>query len=64
MNPWPTPLQKPHPPVWIPGAGSYETMDFVARRRWTYMGIPYFHKRVFKKSFDYFREACAKDEPE
>src|SRR5438046_5480280 len=41
VNPWPTPPQKPHPPIWIPGAGSYETMDFVARRRWTYMGIPY-----------------------
>ena len=61
VNPWPTPVQKPHPPIWIPGAGSYETMDFVARRRWAYMGIPYFHKRVFKKNFDYFREACAKE---
>ena len=60
-NPWPTPLQKPHPPIWIPGAGSYETMDYVARRRWAYMGIPYFHKRVFKKNFDYFREACARE---
>src|SRR5438132_292977 len=40
VNPWPTPLQKPHPPIWIPGAGSYETMDFVARRRWAYMGSP------------------------
>jgi alkanesulfonate monooxygenase SsuD/methylene tetrahydromethanopterin reductase-like flavin-dependent oxidoreductase (luciferase family) len=36
-------------------------MDFVARRRWAYMGIPYFHKRVFKKNFDYFREACARE---
>src|SRR5439155_640184 len=60
VNPWPTPVQQPHPPIWIPGAGSYETMDFVARRRWAYMGIPYFHKRVFKKNFDYFREACEK----
>src|SRR5207245_2710611 len=61
VNPWPTPLQKPHPPIWIPGAGSYETMDFVAKRRWAYMGIPYFHKRIFKKNFDYFREACEKE---
>ena len=61
VNPWPTPVQQPHPPIWIPGAGSYETMDFVARRRWAYMGIPYFHKRVFKKNFDYFREACEKE---
>jgi len=57
----PKPIQKPHPPIWIPGAGSYETMDFVAKRRWAYMGIPYFHRRVFKKNFDYFREACARE---
>jgi len=25
------------------------------------MGIPYFHRRVFKKNFDYFREACARE---
>lgn len=36
-------------------------MDFVAKRRWAYMGIPYFHKRVFKKNFDYFREACERE---
>src|SRR5207244_6742171 len=22
VNPWPTPMQKPHPPIWIPGVGS------------------------------------------
>jgi alkanesulfonate monooxygenase SsuD/methylene tetrahydromethanopterin reductase-like flavin-dependent oxidoreductase (luciferase family) len=61
VNPWPTPVQKPHPPVWIPGAGSLETMEFVAKRRYAYMGIPYFHKRVFKRNFDFFREACEKE---
>jgi alkanesulfonate monooxygenase SsuD/methylene tetrahydromethanopterin reductase-like flavin-dependent oxidoreductase (luciferase family) len=61
VNPWPVPIQKPHPPIWIPGAGSLETMEYVARRRWAYMGIPYFHKRVFKKNFDFFREACEKE---
>ena len=61
VNPWPTPLQKPHPPIWIPGAGSLETMEFVAKRRYAYMGIPYFHKRVFKRNFDFFREACEKE---
>jgi alkanesulfonate monooxygenase SsuD/methylene tetrahydromethanopterin reductase-like flavin-dependent oxidoreductase (luciferase family) len=57
VNPWPTPVQKPHPPIWIPGAGSLETMEFVAKWRYAYMGIPYFHKRVFKRNFDFFREA-------
>ncbi|MBI1816678.1 MAG: LLM class flavin-dependent oxidoreductase [Deltaproteobacteria bacterium] len=61
VNPWPTPLQKPHPPIWIPGAGSLETMEFVAKHRYAYMGIPYFHKRVFKRNFDFFREACDKE---
>jgi alkanesulfonate monooxygenase SsuD/methylene tetrahydromethanopterin reductase-like flavin-dependent oxidoreductase (luciferase family) len=61
VNPWPRPLQKPHPPIWIPGAGSLETMEFVARRRYAYMGIPYFHRRVFERNFSFFREACEKE---
>ena len=60
VNPWPTPMQKPHPPIWIPGAGSLETVEFVAQRRFAYMGIPYFHIDVFKRMFGMFRDACAK----
>ena len=60
VNPWPRPLQQPHPPIWIPGAGSKETIDFVAARRFSYMGIPYFHLDFFKRNFDSFREACQK----
>jgi alkanesulfonate monooxygenase SsuD/methylene tetrahydromethanopterin reductase-like flavin-dependent oxidoreductase (luciferase family) len=59
VNPWPRPLQQPHPPIWIPGAGSLETIDFVAQRRFSYMGIPYFHMDVFRRVFARFREACA-----
>jgi alkanesulfonate monooxygenase SsuD/methylene tetrahydromethanopterin reductase-like flavin-dependent oxidoreductase (luciferase family) len=58
VNVWPKPLQKPHPPIWIPGAGSIETMEFVARRRYAYMGIPYFHIDFFKKNYRMFREIC------
>jgi alkanesulfonate monooxygenase SsuD/methylene tetrahydromethanopterin reductase-like flavin-dependent oxidoreductase (luciferase family) len=60
VNPWPRPLQRPHPPIWIPGAGSLETIDFVAQRRYAYMGIPYFHIDVFRRVFDQFRDACAR----
>ncbi len=60
VNPWPRPLQQPHPPIWIPGAGSAETIEFVAQRRFAYMGIPYFHLDVFRRVFDQFRDACAK----
>ena len=40
VNPWPRPLQQPHPEIWIPGAGSIETMEFVARKRYAYMEAP------------------------
>jgi alkanesulfonate monooxygenase SsuD/methylene tetrahydromethanopterin reductase-like flavin-dependent oxidoreductase (luciferase family) len=60
VNPWPRPLQQPHPPIWIPGAGSLETIEFVAQRRYAYMGIPYFHIDTFRRVFKLFREACEK----
>jgi alkanesulfonate monooxygenase SsuD/methylene tetrahydromethanopterin reductase-like flavin-dependent oxidoreductase (luciferase family) len=60
VNPWPRPIQQPHPPIWIPGAGSLETIEFVAQRRYAYMGIPYFPIDVFRKVFALFREACGK----
>lgn len=60
VNPWPRPVQQPHPDIWIPGVGSFETMEFVAKHRYSYMGIPYFHIKVFERTFNLFREACAK----
>jgi alkanesulfonate monooxygenase SsuD/methylene tetrahydromethanopterin reductase-like flavin-dependent oxidoreductase (luciferase family) len=60
-NTWPKPMQRPHPEVWIPGAGSLETLEFVARHRYAYMGIPYFHIDVFERQFRLFREACERE---
>jgi alkanesulfonate monooxygenase SsuD/methylene tetrahydromethanopterin reductase-like flavin-dependent oxidoreductase (luciferase family) len=60
VNPWPRPIQKPHPTVWIPGAGSKETIELVAARRFGYMGIPYFHIDFFQRNFDLFRDAAQK----
>jgi len=39
VNLWPTPYQKPHPPIWIPSQGSQETIDFAAHpdRKYTYL---------------------------
>ena len=34
-------------------AGSLETMQYVARKRYAYMGIPYFHLDVFKRNFNF-----------
>ncbi|TWS99445.1 LLM class flavin-dependent oxidoreductase [Reyranella sp. CPCC 100927] len=36
VNPWPQPLQKPHPPVWLAGGGSVETWKFAADNNYTY----------------------------
>ena len=37
VNPFERPLQKPHPPVWIPGTGSPETLTWCAERRYPYI---------------------------
>ena len=58
VNTWPRPIQQPHPEIWIPGVGSLETLEFVARHRYAYMGIPYFHISVFERMFSMFRQAC------
>ena len=36
VNIWPRPLQRPHPPVWVPGAGSVETWHWTADRDYLY----------------------------
>ena len=42
MNVWPRPLQKPHPPVWIPGGGSVETWHWCAELDYVYSYLSYF----------------------
>ncbi len=41
VNLWPRPLQKPHPPIWIPGGGSIETWDWVGQRDYMYSYLSY-----------------------
>ena len=36
VNCWPKPIQKPHPPVYIPGGGSVETWDFCLDHDYNY----------------------------
>src|SRR5437016_5222966 len=38
--------------------GGPETIEFVAQRRYAYMGVPYFHISTFRRVFAQFREAC------
>ena len=36
VNPFQVSMQKPHPPVWIPGSGSADTVIWCAERRYPY----------------------------
>ncbi|MCB1208209.1 MAG: LLM class flavin-dependent oxidoreductase, partial [Verrucomicrobiales bacterium] len=59
VNIIPRPIQQPHPPIWIPGQGSLETLQFIARHRYTYMMV--FSPLWFTKmAFDGLREECAR----
>ena len=47
VNIWPRPLQKPHPPIWIPGGGSIETWDFCLTYDYMYSYLSYYgYKRA------------------
>jgi alkanesulfonate monooxygenase SsuD/methylene tetrahydromethanopterin reductase-like flavin-dependent oxidoreductase (luciferase family) len=39
VNPWALPYQKPHPPIWIPGVLSPETVVWCAQHRYPYIGL-------------------------
>ena len=39
VNPWILPLQKPHPPIWIPGTTSPETVIWAAQHAYPYIAL-------------------------
>ena len=39
VNPWPRPIQQPHPPIWVCGVGSPTTLEMCARENLGYMGV-------------------------
>jgi alkanesulfonate monooxygenase SsuD/methylene tetrahydromethanopterin reductase-like flavin-dependent oxidoreductase (luciferase family) len=42
VNIWPRPIQKPHPPIWIPGGGSVETWRWCAEMDYVYSYLSYY----------------------
>ncbi len=60
VNPWPRPFQKPHPPIWIPSSGSFETIDWAAERRYTYLQTHTAYKNVQNYLGSYHRTAKEK----
>ena len=56
VNPWPLPLQQPHPPVWLAGGGSVETYEMAVNNDYTYNFLSFFGYRFAKKVMDQFWE--------
>ena len=40
VNPWMVPIQKPHPPIWVPGTSSPETAQWSGEHGYTYVCLP------------------------
>lgn len=54
VNPWPRPLQQPHPPIWLPGTGSLETVEYAAEKRYPFMMV--FSPQAFQaKAYEMYR---------
>jgi alkanesulfonate monooxygenase SsuD/methylene tetrahydromethanopterin reductase-like flavin-dependent oxidoreductase (luciferase family) len=54
VNPWPKPLQQPHPPVWLPGSGSLETVDLAIERNLPFFLLSFFGADFATDIFDMF----------
>ncbi|MCZ6645923.1 MAG: LLM class flavin-dependent oxidoreductase [SAR324 cluster bacterium] len=54
VNIWPRPVQKPHPPVWIPGGGSVETWQWCAQQDYVYSYLSYFGYKAGQATMDGF----------
>jgi alkanesulfonate monooxygenase SsuD/methylene tetrahydromethanopterin reductase-like flavin-dependent oxidoreductase (luciferase family) len=60
VNPWPKPYQQPHPPIWLPGQGSMETIAEAAKRRYPFMMV--FAPLAFTKvNYDMYRRAAEEE---
>jgi alkanesulfonate monooxygenase SsuD/methylene tetrahydromethanopterin reductase-like flavin-dependent oxidoreductase (luciferase family) len=59
VNLWPQPIQKPHPPVWIPGLGSIETWDFCADHDYNYSYLSFSGYKRAQKMMDGYWERLA-----
>ena len=57
VNPWPRPMQQPHPPIWVPSQGSGETIAWAAERRSTFVVTFTPHRNVERFMQQYREEA-------
>ena len=58
VNPWCLPLQKPHPPIWVPGTASPETALWAGRKGYTY--VPFLVPiPIARELFEFYRQGAA-----
>jgi alkanesulfonate monooxygenase SsuD/methylene tetrahydromethanopterin reductase-like flavin-dependent oxidoreductase (luciferase family) len=60
VNPWPRPIQQPHPPIWLAGGGSVETWEFAGRNNYAYNYLSYFGFRAGRTLMEGFWETMAR----
>ena len=60
VNCWPKPVQKPHPPIYIPGGGSIETWDFCLDHDYNYSYLSFFGYKRAKALLDGYWNQVAK----
>lgn len=56
-NIWPRPIQKPHPPIWIPGGGANETLSWCAENDYVFCALSYFGYDAAKGVLDAYKRA-------
>jgi alkanesulfonate monooxygenase SsuD/methylene tetrahydromethanopterin reductase-like flavin-dependent oxidoreductase (luciferase family) len=54
VNIWPRPVQRPHPPIWIPGGGSVETWRWCAEMDYVYCYLSYYGYKAGRATMDGF----------
>jgi alkanesulfonate monooxygenase SsuD/methylene tetrahydromethanopterin reductase-like flavin-dependent oxidoreductase (luciferase family) len=60
VNPWVMPLQKPHPPIWIPGVASPESVAWAARHQYPYIALAP-PVDLLGGIYDYYEEVAAEE---
>ena len=57
VNPWSRPYQDPHPPIWIPGIMSRNTVAWAARQRYPYIMLAT-ELEPTRESYEYYAEVA------
>ena len=60
VNVWPRPLQKPHPPIWIPGGSSIETWEWSVQHDYLYTNLSFGGYKSAKSVMDGFWQTVDK----